>query len=128
MQIRRRALILIAVGAVLLVSLAVFSEIDRVVTQLRIGFADDQMAIFDETLEKVARSEPSEAVDYLSYALNYYPSGTKQVPGSKLDRIVERARRSAVREMIALLRTKTGRDFGDDPQAWLDGLRSPMNR
>ena len=102
MQSRRRILILIAVGAVLLVSLAVFCEFDRVVTQLRIKFADDQTAIFDDMLETVAHSDPSKALDYLSYALNYYPSGTKQVPGSPLDRIVERARRNAVREMMAL--------------------------
>ena len=128
MQSRRRTLVLIGVGAVLLVSLTVFCEIDRAVTQVRIKFADDQTAIFDEMLEKVAHSDPSDAANSLAYALNYYPSGTKQVPGSPLDRVVERARRNAVREMVVLLRTKTGRDFGDDPQAWVDGLRSPASR
>ena len=125
MRNRRRTLVLIGLAAVALVSLGVFCEIDRGVTQLRIAFADEQTTIFDEMREKVARSDPPEAADYLAYALNYYPSGTKQIPGSRLDRIVERARRNAVREMISLLRAKSGRDFGDDPQRWVDGLKSP---
>jgi hypothetical protein len=48
MQSRRRTLILIAVGAISLVSFTVFCEIVRAVTQLRFKFADDQTAIFDD--------------------------------------------------------------------------------
>ena len=66
-------------------------------------------------------------VSYLEYALWYYPSGTKQTKSSRLDRVVERARRCAVREIIAILRSRTGRDFGDDPRRWIDGLRAERN-
>ena len=46
----------------------------------------------------------------------------KQTEGSALDRVVERARQSAVREIIAILRSRTGKDFGDDPRRWIEGL------
>jgi hypothetical protein len=38
--------------------------------------------------------------------------------------VVERAREGAVREMIAVLRTRTGKEFGDDPRRWIEGLRA----
>jgi hypothetical protein len=69
---------------------------------------------------QTAESESAD-VGYLEYALSYYPSGTKQTEGSALDRVVERARQSAVREIIAILRFKTGKDFGGDPRRWIDG-------
>jgi hypothetical protein len=58
-------------------------------------------------------------VELLEYVVSYYPSGTKQTAGSRLDKIVERARQSTIREMISALRKRSGQDFGDDPQAWL---------
>jgi hypothetical protein len=63
-------------------------------------------------------------VSFLEYAPRYYPSGTKQTKGSRLDRLLERARQCAVREIIAILRSRTGEDFGDDPRRWTEGLRA----
>jgi hypothetical protein len=77
---------------------------------------------------KAAQSDPSEAVPYLVYALSYYPSGSKQVKGSRLDRIVERARDNAVSAIIADLRKRTGQDFGDNPQRWIDELKSQKQK
>jgi len=125
MQSRRFKSVLAWVGAILLIGFAGLCQIESAVTRLKIAFAEEQTSLFEEMREKVERSDPVEAADYLGYTLLYYPSGTKQVAGSPLDRVVERARRSAVREMIALLRTKTVHDFGDDPQRWLEGLKSP---
>jgi hypothetical protein len=33
--------------------------------------------------------------------------------------MVEQARASAIREIIAELRKKTGEDLGDDPEVWI---------
>ena len=65
-------------------------------------------------------------VSYLEYALWYYPSGTKQTKGSGLDQVVERARQCAVREIIEILRSRTRKDFGDDPRRWIEGLRGGL--
>jgi hypothetical protein len=93
---------------------------------LRVAFAREQMEIFEQMQQQVRKArDPAEAVNYLEYAAGYYPSGTKQVPGSSLDAMVEQARHSAIREIIADLRTRTGQDLGDDPQAWVKRFRKP---
>jgi hypothetical protein len=87
---------------------------------IHVAFAEDQTETFEEMRSQAVRAaDPLNITSYLEYAVNYYPSGTKQVKGSPLDKVVERARRSAVREIIAHLRSKTGQDLGDDPQAWI---------
>jgi hypothetical protein len=115
-------LILAWAGIIVLISLVAYREIETGVIRLRIAFADDQTDIIEQIREKAERAGPAEAADCLNYVMAYYPSGTKQVPGSHLDRVVERARRNAVREMIALFRTKTRHEFGDDPRSWVNGL------
>src|SRR5262245_45870742 len=88
--------------------------------RLRVALADEQTAIFEQMRAQALRSGPAEAAGCLDYAVNYYPSGTKQEAGSRLDRVVERHRVSAVRDIIAHLRSKTGQDHGDDPRAWVE--------
>lgn len=124
MRCRRYKLILIWSGIVLRVSFIGYREIAEASTRIRIAFADEQTAMSDEMREKVERADPAEATNYPRYAVDYYPSGTKQVPGSALDRLVERARRNSVREMFANLRVKTHHDLGDDPRRWIDALRA----
>ncbi len=100
--------------------------IGHIITSVQIAFADEQTAIFDEMRRQ---TEESSAVDvgYLEYTLSYYPSGTKQTRGSSLDRVVERARQCAVREIIGILRSRTLKDFGDDPTRWIEGLSTGGN-
>jgi hypothetical protein len=107
---------------VLLAMVAVTAKVtfDHALLSLRISFAEDQVEIFDEMRTKALLSNPVEGADALENAVNYYPSGTKQALGSRLDRIVERARQIAVHDILADLRVKTGRDLGDDPQPWID--------
>jgi hypothetical protein len=64
---------------------------------------------------RTLQASPSEAMNFLHYLVNYYPSGTKQEPGSRLDRMVESARASAVREITAYLREHTGETLGNGP-------------
>jgi hypothetical protein len=123
MRSRQLKLVLASVGLLMLITFAAYREIENGITGIHIAFADDQTAIFEEMLDKVERGDIGEAADYLAYVVNYYPSGTKQVTGSPLDRVVERARRSALHEIIASLRIKTHQDFGDDPERWIEGLK-----
>ena len=90
---------------------------------MHIALADEQTAIFDQMRRQTEESVVVN-VDYLEYTLSYYPSGTKQTNGSPLDRVVERARWCAVREIIGILRSRTHKEFGDDPRRWIDGLRA----
>jgi hypothetical protein len=106
----------------LLGTLLVVSLIDYAVTRLHIAFADDQTAIFEQMRRQVAESNSAD-VQCLQYVVTYYPSGTKQTTGTPLDRVVERARQSAIREIIATLRIRTGKDFGDNPKRWIERLR-----
>ena len=116
----RRMMVAVAVAAILLAF--AFCLIGHFITSMQIAFADEQTAIFDQMRRQTAESA---AVDmsYLEYALSYYPSGSKQTKGSRLDRVVERARQCAMREIIAILRSRTRKDFGDDPRRWIEGLR-----
>ena len=88
--------------------------------KLQVAFADGQVAIFEE-MEASANStiDPRQMSGKLEYAVNYYPSGSKQTKGTQLDRIVETARSNSIAAIIARLRTTTGKDFGNDPQQWL---------
>src|SRR5579883_1510462 len=90
---------------------------------IRVAFAEEQMEIFDGMRVKASQADPTEAVRYLEYALNYYPSGSKQIQDSRLDRMVERARRNAVAAIITDLRNRTGKDLGDDPRRWIDQVQ-----
>jgi hypothetical protein len=91
---------------------------------IQLAFAIEQTEYFEETRVKaLQQGDPTKAAVYLHSILGYYPSGTKQVMGSQLDIIVERARQSAIREILADLRKKTGKDLGDEPQRWIQALK-----
>jgi hypothetical protein len=87
--------------------------------KIHVAFASDQTQIFDEMRTRALQSDPAGAAGCLQYVVNYYPSGSKQETGSRLDRIVERERAFAVRAIIAHLRAKTGQDLGENPDAWM---------
>ena len=99
--------------------------IHEVSMSVQLAFADEQTEIFAEMVEKAteaAKREPPDieaAVGVLSYAHCYYPSGTKQITGSRLDRAVEWSRAHTERQMIEMLRAATGMDLGTDPKAWI---------
>lgn len=93
-------------------------------TGLEAVFAAEQTSIFEDMrTQALTTDNVDQAIGSLEYAVGYYPSGTKQRVGTSLDRVVERRRRSAVREMIAHLRHITDQNFGDDTTVWIDGLR-----
>src|SRR5215831_4798936 len=79
---------------------------------IRVALASEQTRIFDEMRAKALKSDAAGAAGCLQYVVSYYPSGTKQETGSRLDQIVERERALAIRDIVAYLRTKTGDDLG----------------
>ncbi len=87
--------------------------------KIRVAFASEQTQIFDEMRSRALQSDAAGAAGCLEYVVGYYPSGSKQETGSRLDRMVERERALAVRDILAYLRTKTGEDLGEGPEAWI---------
>ncbi len=115
----KRLSTVLALVVVLLLALCAKLFWDYSLLELRTEFAREQIEIFGEMRDQALESDVSGAADCLRYAVGYYPSGTKQVAGSRLDQIVERARNEASRAIIAHLRTKSGEDLGADPEKWI---------
>jgi hypothetical protein len=87
--------------------------------RIRVEFASEQTRIFEEMRTQAIQTDAAGAVGCIEYVVGYYPSGTKQETGSQLDHMVERERALAVRDIVALLRVKTGQDLGENPEAWI---------
>jgi hypothetical protein len=109
-----------------LCGVVVYLMFARAMFSISIAFADEQTAIFEEMADKAATAlsqdppDVAEAIGCLQYVHHYYPSGTKQLSGSRLDQIVERSRTAAGQRIIEQLRAATGQDFGDEPDRWID--------
>src|SRR5262245_16370564 len=116
----KRLVIALSAVVILFACLGAWLLWELAVLKMRVALAADQTEIIEEMRYKALRSNVTGAVELMDYAVHYYPSGTRQEVGSRLDRIVERQRESAVREIIAHLRVKSGIDLGDDPQPWID--------
>lgn len=122
----RRSTWLLWLLILVLVGLLVWTFLQLGMITVRVAFAEEQTRVFEEmrkqASEALAKEPPDvkEAVGSLQYASNYYPSGTKQHKDSRLDRIVERARRSCVREIIQMLRSSTVEDLGNAPDPWIE--------
>lgn len=87
--------------------------------KIRVAFAGEQTEIFDDMRAKALQSDTAGAAGCLEYVVWYYPSGSKQETGSRLDRIVERERELAVRDILEYLCARTGEDLGESPDAWI---------
>ncbi len=84
-------------------------------------FADEQTELFDQMRSYALNSTtPSEIAGFLQYIVHYYPSGTKQRAGSRLDRVVERHRAAVVRDIVGHLQRTTGDKLGENPDAWIE--------
>ena len=87
--------------------------------RVQVAFAMEQAQIFEDMRAKALQSDPAVAAGCLEYVVWYYPSGTKQPAGSRLDRMVKRERERAVGDIFAHLRARTGDDLGESPSAWI---------
>jgi hypothetical protein len=121
----KRLVIALSVALLLVLALAGKLFWDAGMLSVQVAFASEQTKIFEDMRTQALSADATGAAQNLEYAVHYYPSGTKQVAGSRLDGVVERARADAVRAIIAHLRTKTGADLGDDPEKWIQKYARP---
>lgn len=135
----KRSTAILLVVMLALVGIIAYGVLTYVTSVLRLAFADEQSEIFQCMVAKasdaLAQSPPDivVAVGCLEYTHRYYPSGTKQITGSRLDRIVERTRSLSEMRIIDMLRKATGEDHGEDAEAWIKaldkrGIRGPTVR
>jgi hypothetical protein len=110
------ALVVVCVGLIVLCGSLFWSHGSLTI---RVALASEQAKIFEEMRMRALTSDPAGAAGCLEYVVSYYPSGSKQETGSRLDRMVEQARALAARDIVAYLRTKTGEDLGASPEAWI---------
>jgi hypothetical protein len=59
---------------------------DAAMLHMHVGFACEQTEIFDDSRKQALSADAAGAAVILEYVVHYYPSGTKQVTGSLLDR------------------------------------------
>ncbi len=116
--------ILFAAVVLILCVVVVWQFVDRGWSSIQLALADEQTEIFDDMVAKASKSlaesppDVQGALGYLQYAHFYYPSGTKQTKGSRLDRIVERCRSLAEMRIIQMLRDATGKDLVGQRHFW----------
>jgi hypothetical protein len=88
--------------------------------KFHVAFAEDQVSIFEQMVTSSnGASDPHRITGFLAYVVNYYPSGSKQIKDTPLDRIVETSRSNAIAKIVIRLKNVTGKGLGDDPQKWM---------
>jgi hypothetical protein len=117
----RRSTWILAALLVLAFALAGYWFVRHGWLHVQAALAEEQTLYFEEARDNALQSNrPEYIVGCIEGTLNYFPSGSKQTTGSLLDRMVERARRLAVDDMIRHLKGKTGLDLGNDPKKWIE--------
>jgi len=117
----RRPIIIVSLLVIVCLATAGYSYFQYALLQLHVAFAEGQTVYFEEDRRRaLASNSPDEIVALMESTVNYYPSGTKQPTGTRVDRIVERARNLAAADMILRLKQVTGLDLGKDPAKWIE--------
>ena len=123
----------LATAVLVLLAIVIVGVLNYFVFTVRVALADEQTEIFSGMVAQatgalsVSPPKVQDAVASLRYAHRYYPSGTKQVTGSRLDRIVERTRSLAEMRIIDMLRDVTDEDYGQDAEAWIAAYDDQAN-
>jgi len=110
------------VGGLLLTAIVGHLFYENIELEMRLEDADEETHHFEVIPGQAEAADPEQGVKYLGEVLADEGARFERLRGSPLDRIVERARSKAEVEIIAILRNKTGKDFGHDPKHWIDGL------
>jgi hypothetical protein len=92
--------------------------------QWHVGAAEDQVQAFTINAQDSRFGDEGRSLRALTFVVHYYPSGMRQQRGSALDTIVELNRRLCIDQILEDLRKKTGKDFGQSPEEWLDAMES----
>ena len=116
----KRLTITLTIAVIVLIALSTFLFWKHSWQHIEVVFASEQTKIFEEMRARALESDPAAAAGYLEYAVRYYPTGSKQRTGSRLDIMVERERATAVRDIITYLRVKSGQDLGTSAEKWIE--------
>ena len=84
---------------------------------MEVSYARNVVFHLQEDRDAALQSNVPDAAKRLLYVSEGH--NTKQSPGSPLDQMCNLQRRNVMRDIIAYLRTKTGEDFGDKPEPWI---------
>jgi hypothetical protein len=118
-SVRLKTILTTVTGAVLI--WLIYEKGRFAVRELQIKFAGEQVALFDEMVDKaIALADEDQVRRVRQYIEWYYPSGTKQKENSELDSIVESARRAAcarIEAHIIELKSRTERGQRKDPRS-----------
>jgi hypothetical protein len=82
-----------------------------------VRYAHDIVGGFQDRRDLALKGEPAEATSYLEQLA--FPEGQPSPFSGSLSNFVETQRRRAVKDVIVYLRAKTGKDLGDQPEAWI---------
>ena len=98
--------------------------------QMRLNRTNSDIRFARELIESIhtfrnlaLKSDTTNAVYYLQKLQSPASTPFQNV----LADVVEGERIEASKEIIANLRSKTGRDFGDEPEKWIDALKGQDN-
>ena len=116
----KRRFVICLVAFLMALGVSIFVGVKYISFRIRLTFAKEQVQIFEQMKTDARRGNIKDAAGCLDYTVNYYPSGSKQTSGTKLDWLVENSRKNAIREIIDSLREKTGKDLGDTPEPWIE--------
>lgn len=117
--------IALTIVIIVLLGVVIWQVVNSVRSSIHLTFAAEQTEIFEDMVAQASQSlrrippDVGSAVSYLVYAHRYYPSGTKQPTGGRLDEVVERCRSLAEMAIIERLRSATGRDVGGNVEDWV---------
>ena len=84
-----------------------------------VASAVDQIEIYDSMALQSNNATVEDIISHLELTVKYYPTGTKQKTGSRLDKIVENNRAKSIEKIIEILKTKTKDNLGSDPEIWI---------
>jgi len=94
--------------------------------KVRVAFASEQTQIFEEMRTRALQSDVAGAAGCLEYVVRYYPSGSNQETGSRLDGMVERERTIAIREMLPIFARRPVKIWEIAPRFGFKGM--PRNK
>jgi hypothetical protein len=119
----KRLTVLLAVGIILLLGLVWQLDLRLHMTLLDTKASEQSTWVevrdIDKCRDWALHAELPKAVEYLDM-LDQSPPREWTARRGNIGRVIEIERASAIREVIAYLRKKTGEDFGDDPKKWIE--------
>lgn len=108
--------------SLILLAICISLMIEITALKIRLSMAVEQINIFESLRESTEAEDISaeKMADNMAGVIEYYASGTKQISGSRTDRLVEYARQLVIRDIISRLKEKTDADLGQAPGPWIE--------